>query len=424
MAISSYQRQLLRRLMAEPVLRRGTELQQRTINSLYPIAVRYNAALPRCFMQYKDYTNSPTWEGTLKLQDMRQPTQKEPKVMKLIADQPVPLCCSLYYYEVNITAKSQCGALRVGFAFDDSDKAKYHRYTNFLGYHSNTGRIYLNDGEPMQGDENGVALGPPFGVGDVIGCGVNFVNNSIFFTKNGIFIFTTTLQTKLMNAVTIPCVMFISPTTALIANFGQRDFSFAIVQHLAQERCNAVTQAIEDKLTADLANVEMQRLVFDYLMRNGYLATAKAMARPSTVPRPSSVASSVKANGTLAGSESASLVANAPATNTNSALESFSSTSSSRSPQSQDLNNGITDQDALDSANPKSSTTQPNPPQVKISRHSSNSLVRGVCVCVLHTHTGTASSRAFSWLDVLAVIVDQNCKNSSFSMRGSHVLEK
>lgn len=62
-----------------------------------------------------------------------------------------------------------------------------------------------------------------------------------------------------MNTVTIPCVVLISPTTALIANFGQRDFSFAIVQHLAQERCNAVTQAIEDKLTADLANVEMQR---------------------------------------------------------------------------------------------------------------------------------------------------------------------
>lgn len=68
MGISSYRHQLFRRLMAEPVLRRGTELQQRTINSLYPIAVRYNAALPKCFLQYKDYANSPAWEGTLKLQ--------------------------------------------------------------------------------------------------------------------------------------------------------------------------------------------------------------------------------------------------------------------------------------------------------------------------------------------------------------------
>lgn len=51
----------------------------------------------------------------------------------------------------------------------------------------------------------------------------------------------------------------VSPATALIANFGQRDFVFEIAQYLAQERCNSVTQAIEDKLTADLANVEMQR---------------------------------------------------------------------------------------------------------------------------------------------------------------------
>lgn len=59
--------------------------------------------------------------------------------------------------------------------------------------------------------------------------------------------------------MTIPCVIMVSPATALIANFGQRDFVFEIAQYLAQERCNSVTQAIEDKLTADLANVEMQR---------------------------------------------------------------------------------------------------------------------------------------------------------------------
>lgn len=57
----------------------------------------------------------------------------------------------------------------------------------------------------------------------------------------------------------MPCVVLISPATALIANFGQRDFVFAIDQFLAQERCSAVAQAIEEKLTDDLANLEMQR---------------------------------------------------------------------------------------------------------------------------------------------------------------------
>ncbi|KAH9280104.1 Ran-binding protein 10 [Echinococcus granulosus] len=281
--ISSDQCQLLRSVMAEPVLRRGLELQQRVVNSLYPIAVRYNATLPKCFMQFKDYSNSPSWEETLRLKDMRTPSHKVPTVLKVVADHPIPLCCSLYYYEVSISAKSQCGSLKVGFSFDESDKAKHQRCANFVGYHSNTGRIGLNDGDSTLGDEENEVCGPPFGVGDVIGCGVNFVNNSIFFTKNGIIIGSSIVHSKLANAVTIPCVIMISPATALIANFGQRDFVFAIAQYLAQERCSSVTQAIEDKLTADLANVGMQSLVLDYLMRHGYLATASSMVRPSLV---------------------------------------------------------------------------------------------------------------------------------------------
>lgn len=91
----------------------------------------------------------------IKISDMRTVSHKESKVLKIIADHPIPLCCSLYYYEVNITAKSQCGyvvinihlnyksiiflfsliiillifyrSLRVGFTFDEAEKAKYNR---------------------------------------------------------------------------------------------------------------------------------------------------------------------------------------------------------------------------------------------------------------------------------------------------------
>ncbi|KAM3177840.1 hypothetical protein ACTXT7_003729 [Hymenolepis weldensis] len=165
-----------------------------------------------------------------------------------------------------------------------------------------------------------------------------------------------------MNVVTIPCVILISPTTALIANFGQREFSFAIAQHIAHERCSAVTQAIEDKLTADLANVEMQSLVFDYLMRNGYLATANAMTRPSIVPR-SSINSKAAALNDTDSTNPSDAITPPPGESSNSKLISVAPISLSLKPQ--DMINGIADKDASDSNSPnfKSSPTQLTAPQ-------------------------------------------------------------
>ena len=46
------------------------------------------------------------------------------------------------------------------------------------GYHSDNGKFYFHsDSEPY---------GPSFTTGDTIGCYLNFNNNIIFYTKNGV----------------------------------------------------------------------------------------------------------------------------------------------------------------------------------------------------------------------------------------------
>ena len=48
------------------------------------------------------------------------------------------------------------------------------------GYHG-------DDGKSFCCQNTGKNYGPTFGASDVVGCGVNFVDKTAFFTKNGVF---------------------------------------------------------------------------------------------------------------------------------------------------------------------------------------------------------------------------------------------
>ena len=46
------------------------------------------------------------------------------------------------------------------------------------GYHGDDGKMFI--GNPI-----GITYGPTYGTGDTVGCGVDFMSRSVFFTKNG-----------------------------------------------------------------------------------------------------------------------------------------------------------------------------------------------------------------------------------------------
>ncbi|CAG8724268.1 4383_t:CDS:2, partial [Racocetra fulgida] len=76
-------------------------------------------------------------------------------------NKPIPPEVGLYYFEITVL---------------NSGERWVH---GTIGYHGDNGRLYHERG-------TGEFFGPCYNVGDTVGCGINFLNMEIFFTKNGI----------------------------------------------------------------------------------------------------------------------------------------------------------------------------------------------------------------------------------------------
>lgn len=111
---------------------------------------------------------------------------------------PIPASCGLYYFEVKIISKGRDGYMGIGLTAHNfkMNRLPGELYTVIIylvinkhiadvgwdkqsyGYHGDDGNSFCSSG-------NGQPYGPTFTTGDIIGCGVNLVDNTCFYTKNG-----------------------------------------------------------------------------------------------------------------------------------------------------------------------------------------------------------------------------------------------
>ncbi|KAI8983194.1 hypothetical protein BD414DRAFT_490219 [Trametes punicea] len=218
------------------------------------------------------------------------------------ANHPIPPACGIYYYEVEILHKCPKGPISIGFSAPDV------RLSRLPGWERNSWGYHADDGWAFPGHKEGSAYGPTFDTGDVIGCGIDFSQNRVFYTKNGTFL-GMVFENVGKTTEVYPCIGMRQTNESIRANFGSAPFRFAIEEHVRARR-DAVWNDImntridwsllgigprkseEDRkvevtkgaVTAGVTEDEeskapLRKLVLAYLAHHGYARTARAFQK-------------------------------------------------------------------------------------------------------------------------------------------------
>ena len=176
----------------------------------------------------------------------------------------------IFYYEANIIADGKEADLLIGIGEKDiTEKGIQLGLTTYsYGYHSK-GKSYNNKKQSKYGET--------FAKGDIIGCGVDFINKSIFYTKNGKFLDFAfkDINFELNKGYFYPSVCMHTLNIEIKLNFGMEDFKFDInnyYENILIKKYN-ILQSFNPKYD------DMDYLVKEYLFHEGYMNTFKSMIK-------------------------------------------------------------------------------------------------------------------------------------------------
>ncbi|CAB3250976.1 unnamed protein product [Arctia plantaginis] len=188
------------------------------------------------------------------------------------ATHPIPAACGLYYFEVRIVSKGRDGYMGIGLSAHGVNMNRLPGWDKHsYGYHGDDGHSFCSSG-------TGQPYGPTFTTGDVIGCGVNLVDNTCFYTKNGHHL---GIAFRGLPPNLYPTVGLQTPGEVVDANFGQQPFVFDIEDMLRELRARTRLAIDEFPLPDDQGQWQqvLHRMVSTYLVHHGYCSTAQAFSR-------------------------------------------------------------------------------------------------------------------------------------------------
>ncbi|MBN3317870.1 RBP10 protein, partial [Atractosteus spatula] len=300
------------------------ELNER-LKRLYPAVNEEETPLPRSWSSKDKYSYIGLSQNNLRVH-YKGHGKNHKDAASVRATHPIPAACGIYYFEVKIVSKGRDGYMGIGLSaqgvnmnrlpgpgpawlkaatrscrhIEEAKEILFGTLPSRLllgltslrpseqpvvtaggpsgswdkhsyGYHGDDGHSFCSSG-------TGQPYGPTFTTGDVIGCCVNLINNTCFYTKNGhsLGIAFTDLPPNLY-----PTVGLQTPGEIVDANFGQQPFVFDIEDYMSEWRAKIHSMIARFPIGERLGEWQtvLQNMVSSYLVHHGYCATATAFAR-------------------------------------------------------------------------------------------------------------------------------------------------
>ena len=149
----------------------------------------------------------------------RGPGKTDQDAASIRANVPIPPEMGIFYYEVKIVNKGKEGFIGIGLSAANVSLNRLPGWEkDSYGYHGDDGHAFSCSGV-------GKTYGPTFTTGNIIGCGINFLDQTVFYTKDGNMVGTA--FTNVRNHL-YPTVGLRTQGEVVEANFGQSAFLFDI----------------------------------------------------------------------------------------------------------------------------------------------------------------------------------------------------
>lgn len=247
-----------------------TNQQVDRIALLYPKVNESETPLPRSWSPKDKFTFIGLSQNNLRVH-YKGVGKTHKDAASVRATHSIPAACGIYYFEVRIVSKGRDGYMGIGLSAQGVNMNRLPGWEkNSYGYHGDDGHSFCSSG-------TGKPYGPTFTTGDVIGCGINLIDNTCFYTKNGV---NLGIAFSDLPANLYPTVGLQTPGEVIDANFGQQPFVYDIEEVMkevhARTRHTIQTFPFTDK--ESLWQTTLQKIVSTYLVHHGYCATAEAFA--------------------------------------------------------------------------------------------------------------------------------------------------